>query len=240
MNTTIKEEYKEIRNKIIKSFFSCSEYQFLNSDYEISTENLETLLRKIFDESRFLGLKQRKNNILNLEEIISFISSLEIDCFNREIQQKDNYLSLEKKDCFYKNQNSYICTYWKEALDGLIMGLGDQERYSRYRSIKYGKNKTCIDAFYYENNRELQYGEVPEKIINFIIRKNKKYSENNLQIKPLGLNENTFFYNIKDSSEISPFRKKFIIEAFEKTFRKNFPDFIPFENSPKAVIEEVF
>lgn len=238
------EAYKGLREQIILKALSISENEFLNSYQDISKDEQDILLRRIFDFSRIFGLEifKKEKLSLNLEKIVSIIKNLNIGCVSGDfIKTSDSSFSVKRKSCPYSADKELICLYWREALDGLIMGLGDSERYSRHKSIKYGLNDSCVDVFYDSEKIDLSKDKVPEEILKCIEKKKIKLAEKGIEVLPLGFSEKTLFYTIKDlKSDLNAFRRRFVRESFEKSFEKKFPFIELFEMSPRAVIEGEF
>ncbi|GIW23081.1 MAG: hypothetical protein KatS3mg068_2088 [Candidatus Sericytochromatia bacterium] len=245
MNRIILEkDFKKLRDKILEKFLSIKEEFFLSTTNKISLdkEKEELFLKEIFDLGRVIGLEilKEKDKELSLKEILDEIYKLNISCFKGDLKIDNNFIKIERTNCPYTSANYFICLYWREFIDGFIMGIGNKERYSRHASIKYGLNNFCTDIIYYNNDQKYRWSNLPEDVLNFIKLQNKKYSVKNIQIEGVGFNERTLFYKIKDNSSISSFRKGFIIESFAKEFKKRFPKFNSCEISPRSVIEGDF
>lgn len=209
----------------------------------LTEEERESLFRKIFDLSRKTGLGILKEyESLNIKETIEIINSLKIPCIEDsfEVNEETKSAKSTRKTCIC-SANEVSCQYWRESLDGLIMGLGDNERYVRHQSILYGKNNTCIDVIYDSSVSDMRWGEMPSEISMTLTPIIEKYQKKGVEIILKGLNEKTLYFQIKDkNSNIAGFRRKYILENFGETFNKKFPDLNIFEISPRAVIEEGF
>jgi hypothetical protein len=239
------EVYKNLREQIIRKEFSISENDFLNSYPDITNEEKDILLRKIFDFSRIFGLEVLKSEkgVLSFEKVVEIIKSLNIGCIsgNWEKSQEEDSVTIKRKTCPYNADKELICLYWREALDGLVMGLGDTERYSRHKSLKYGLNDSCVDVIYDSSKIDLSKDKVPAEILKCLEKKEAKLAEKGIKVIPIGFNERTFFYTLKDlNTEISPFRRKYLRESLEKSLEKKFPFIELVEMSPRAVIEGEF
>lgn len=219
------------------------EKKALSNLENISEEKFELLLRKIFDLSREFGLKiLAESETLDLEKISGILNLLEIPCIEESFvyDEKNNSAKSIRNNCLC-SANEKSCQYWRESIDGLIMGLGDNERYVRHSSILYGKNDNCTDVIYDSSLNDMRWGEIPLEILNSLNNVIEKYQKKDIQIILKGFNEKTLYFQIKDKdTNLSGFRRKFILENMEATFNKKFPDFNLFEISPRAVIEGEF
>lgn len=249
-NKSYSSNFYSLRESALVDFFEIKnstkseiETETLSTLENISEEKLELLLRKIFDLSRELGLKiLAESETLNLEKITEILNSLEIPCIEDSFvfDDKNNFAKSTRNSCLC-SANEKSCQYWRESLDGLIMGLGDNERYVRHSSILYGKNPNCSDVIYDSSLNDMRWGEIPLEISNSLNNVIEKYQKKDVQIILKGFNEKTLYFQIKDKdTNLSGFRRKFILENMEATFNKKFPDFKLFEISPRAVIEGEF
>lgn len=244
--------FKSNRIALLNNFFklnnsthidSNDENELLSKTDSLNEEEKESLFRKIFDLSRKIGLEiLEKTEYLTIKETIETINGLKIPCIDDSFKfdEKTKSANSTRKTCIC-NANETSCQYWRESLDGLIMGLGDNERYVRYQSILFGKNETCVDVIYDSSVNDLKWGEIPFEISSNLKHIIEKYQKKNVEIILKGLNEKNLYFQIKDKdSNLAGFRRKYILENFEETFKKKFPDFNPIEISPRAVIEGEF
>lgn len=238
----------ELLNNLIKlnnnnHIDSNNENELLSKIDSLNEEEKESLFRKIFDLSRKIGLEiLNETGYLETKQIIKTINELKIPCIDNsfEFDEKTNSAKSTRKTCIC-NANETSCQYWRESLDGLIMGLGDNERYVRYQSILYGKNDSCVDVIYDSSINDMKWGEIPDEISDSLKKTIKKYQEKAIQIILKGLNEKTLYFQIKDKSDnASGFRRHYVLENFEQIFKKKFPNLNLCEISPRAVIEGEF
>lgn len=219
------------------------EKELLSKINLLTEEERERLFRQIFDLSRKTGLEiLKEKERLNIKETVKIINSLKIPCIENsfEFDEATSSAKSTRKTCICSASET-SCQYWRESLDGLIMGLGDNERYVRHQSILYGKNDTCVDVIYDSSVSDMRWGEIPSEISMTLTPIIEKYQKKGVEIILKGINEKTLYFQIKDKdSNLAGFRRKYILENFQETFKKKFPDLNIFEISPRAVIEEGF
>lgn len=122
---------------------------------KVDTDTKEKVLRKVFDNSRRLGLSVSKFLGLSWEatDLADLLPHVHIPCFSYTWKKHNSAFVLERAGCdFYSKMGSLGCDYWREALDGLVMGVGENERYARHRSIGHGDFE-CLDVLFTEEFR---------------------------------------------------------------------------------------
>lgn len=156
-----------------------NENELLSKINLLPEKERESLLRKIFDLGRKTGLEiLKEKESLNIKETVEIINSLKMPCIENSFEFDESTSSAKstRKNCIC-SANETSCQYWREAVDGLVMGLGDNERYVRQQSILYGKNDTCVDVIYDSSISDMRWGEIPSEIsitLTPIIEKYKK------------------------------------------------------------------
>src|SRR5690606_39175007 len=147
---------------------SRDEKELLHKAEKSSSEDKELILKEIFLKSRDygLGLKTINKATLTLDDITGIIKILKVPCFmgNWSVEPSLHYYTLERTVCPLKEKSSFICEYWQEAMDGLIMGLGESERFSRHRSLVKGENQNCLDVIYDSDYIDLRWGDIPDQL----------------------------------------------------------------------------
>lgn len=115
-------------------------------------EAKDALLRKVFDNSRklALGLSKRFGVTFEPADFQSLLAVSGIPCARGTWSARPNARVLTRDGCSYCGAaGSGVCDYWREAMDGLVMGLGDKERFARHGSVRHGDGE-CIDVFFTE------------------------------------------------------------------------------------------
>jgi hypothetical protein len=112
-----------------------SEYELLKKIHEADRERA---LRAVFDYSRKLGLSLTKFLGLSweLDDLAEILPHLQLGCFSGAWNQKNGARVLERSGACesLSASGSFGCDYWREALDGFVMGVGENERFTRHRS----------------------------------------------------------------------------------------------------------
>lgn len=233
-------------------------------DQALATRELELLskvsealqdqaLRTVFDYSRQLGRSVSRFLGLSLEtsDFSEILASTQIPCFQGKWRSHNEALVLERKGCAsLSTLNSFGCDYWREALDGLIMGAGDTERLARHRSLGHG-DQECVDVLFTENYsvprvvcREQssnppslkKYGPVPLKLTQELEAISKRFEKMKVCLHIDGFSEGALYYRLEtDEGVLCGAGGKLLHDSFCKELAKKFPKILAKDSSPLAV-----
>lgn len=155
-------------------------------------------LRLLFDNTRKLGLSLVKYLGLTFElsDLIEILPSLKTTCFDGTWKPHRASYVLERSGCeLLKEQGSSACDYWREALDGLVMGLCDDERLARHQSCGHG-DAVCTDVLF-QDRESVRLAPVPDKMIPKLDLIKACFASEEVNLTFKGLLENTLFYELK-------------------------------------------
>ncbi len=110
----------------------------------------DEVLRNVFDNSRAFGLSATKHFGLTweLQDFQDVFTSLNNPCLHGKWEARASALVIERPACeSVQVVGSFLCDYWREALDGLVVGLGEDERFSRHQSAGHGDSQ-CTDVIF--------------------------------------------------------------------------------------------
>ncbi len=210
-------------------------------------------LRGVFDFSRQLGRSVSRFLGLSLEtsDFAEILASSQIPCFQAKWRPHNEALVLERKGCAsLSTLKSFGCDYWREALDGLIMGAGDTERLARHRSLGHG-DQECVDVLFTENysvpcvvspsekqesGSHKKYGPVPSKINQELEGISKRFETMKVHLHIDGFSEGTLYYRLEtDEGVLCGAGGKLLHDSFCKELAKTFPEILAKDSSPLAV-----
>lgn len=155
-------------------------------------------LRKLFDNTRKLGLSLVKYLGLTFElpDLVEVLPSLKTTCFDGIWKSHRASYVLERPGCkLLAEQGSAACDYWREALDGLVMGLCEDERLARHQSCGHG-DSTCVDVLFLDRE-SVRLAPVPSKLLPKLNLMKTCFESEEAMLTFKGLLENTLFYEIK-------------------------------------------
>lgn len=116
----------------------------------------EAVLRAVFDNSRKLGLSlaARLGVTFEIQDLQALLEAAAPPCLAGRWSGRERARVLERPGCgFALAAGPHACDYWREALDGLVMGLGDRERVVRHACARRGDG-ACIDVLFVEGGME--------------------------------------------------------------------------------------
>jgi hypothetical protein len=203
----------------------------------------DTLLRKIFDNSRLLGRSLSKHLGISFE-VQDFQNLLErstIPCVQGQWESRKSARILKRSGCsFCTKAGADACDYWREALDGLVMGLGEKERLARHASIRHGDN-ACVDVFYFETEwpkeSGLAWGPLPEHMVKSLTEIcNDFESKMKTSILLKGLSEGVLYFEFKSSTDNHCGGTHLLTSVFQRKLQNIYPGLLVQEVTPRAVL----
>lgn len=133
----------------------------------VRSERRDDLLRAVFDNSRLLGLGLARSLGLALDggDFVDLFRTSGIRCFAGEWIARGDVRIMRRAGCGLTSGEAIICSYWREAADGLVMGAGEDERYVRYGNVLYG-DVECEDVLFLErpDSRVRSLGPIPSRL----------------------------------------------------------------------------
>lgn len=219
-------------------------FEFVDDCTVAQSEKMKILLyRNIFDNSRLLGLGLAKKfgvtfDLLDLRKVLT---NSAIPCVNGTWESRESAEVLTRNGCNYcPNIGSFACDYWREAIDGLVMGLGESERFVRHGSVRHNDSK-CIDVFFLESHKRIKgsvaWGKIPSHIapiLNSICLEFE--NENKVVIETKGMKEGILYYELKTPTDIECGMGSNLIKSFQDKIQNSFPGLQLMEITPKAVL----
>lgn len=218
--------------------------EFLNDCSATQAEEIkELLLRGIFDFSRALALSLSKHYHIGLQllDFRELLSTSNISCMQGTWETREAAVVLTRTGCnSCKALSNFTCYYWREAVNGLVMGLGDQEQHVRHTSVRNG-DKDCVDVFFLENahNRAagIHWAKIPDQKLqdlSAICEAIKIQYQVTIEIK--GFREGVLHYIVKDSTDGQCKTGVTVTKKFNEAVFKLFPDMKLLDVTPIAVM----
>lgn len=115
----------------------------------------DALLRHVFDNSRLLasGLSRRLGVTFEVEDFRDLLEAVGVPCVQGRWTARPEAQVLARPGCgFCPGAGADACDYWREALDGLVTGLGGTERMVRQGCLRRG-DAECVDVLFPEAPR---------------------------------------------------------------------------------------
>lgn len=223
---------------LIDHFFST----IRNNSEKESTQKKDTLLKNIFDHSRLLAISLSKHLGLSfeIEDFQNLLKKSQIPCFQGNWENRTNARILTRNGCdSCKNAGANACDYWREAIDGLVMGLGEKERFARHASVRHG-DTSCVDVLFFESETSketLALGPLPEHMAPTLLSICEDFERKmNVPIQIKGLSEGILYFEFKASTDNMCGAGNLLTLTFQRKIQKLYPGLSVKEISPYAVL----
>jgi hypothetical protein len=242
---------------LAKSHNSCTDHQVAESPAaqidateselvrSIPPESHEELLRGIFDVSRKFAINvgQFFGVEWELSDLQDVLCVGPIPCCNGDWQTSGKALVVNRKGC-QPNQNasSILCDYYREALDGLVMGICSDERIARHASVGHG-DEHCMDVYFIDSSAGtrdgLRMAPVPQPITERITPVKSKLERQGQKLEFKGYAEGVLFYTLhSDKGPTCGAAGRYFHELVAKEVNHIFPHFRLQDAAPLAVYGE--
>ena len=239
MENAFPEDSVATEDVLLEQFFS----QLQGLSAQETEKKKSELLRLVFDHSRLLGASLSRSLRLTFE-LQDFRNTLEqsnISCVLGKWDSRDSAKTLTRRGCdFCPRAGVDACNYWRESIDGLVMGLGESERYVRHASIRNG-DSACIDVFYLDSDRHskasLAWGPLPEHMSSALEEICTDF-ENTMKTPVLlmGINEGVLYFKFKRATDKLCGGGQILGTAFERKVQNKYPGLRTQEITPRAVL----
>lgn len=209
----------------------------------LSAEQRTKLERDVFDHSRAVGLslQQALGGPLSLSTLVSLLADAPVGCLQGEWQRQGRGFRLQRMGCG-AGSCAQVCDYWREAVDGLVMGLGDDARYARQQSQGHGA-EVCVDVFYAGGNPETdaaqRFAPVPETVLAQLSPLQALLKKQGVTLTFIGCAEKVLFYRLVSAAGPACGAGGLLLRNLvESELRTRCPGYTSFESSPVGVMRE--
>lgn len=233
------------------------ELQSLNESQLLSLvipENRESILRAVFDSSRKFGMNASRFFKMSFEilDLAEVLQELSIPCFQGKWRNHNAAYVLERKGCeMLASFGALGCDYWRESLDGLVVGVGEDERLARHRSQGHGDTE-CVDVLFTENYtpprvigaetaaspkpKSSKYGPVPTALVSALDPIRQRFQQMKIQLALEGVSEGTLYYRLDaDEGVLCGAGGKLLHDSLIREVATHFPELLVQDCSPLAV-----
>jgi hypothetical protein len=222
------------------------------TDSELATK----ILRQVFDVSRALGVSASRFFGVSFEnrDFVDLLRESGISCYSSSFVAQNESWVLERKGCSDFLQvaeaqpqsgfslSRFFCEYWREALDGLVMGLGENERTARHESLGAGDSR-CLDILYVEGSpgsKVNRYGVVPPLITQAFSDLSAQLQAQQYRLILEGYSEGTLFYQVESrQTKLCGTGGDLIHQVIASSAMKKFPGLKVKNVAPFAVEEKL-
>jgi hypothetical protein len=143
--------------------------------------------------------------------------------------------TLSRRPCS-QNKTAGECDYYREAIDGLVIGLTEEVRHTRHKSLGHGDD-SCLDMLYDDPTTNARFGPLPDDVSEAAgpLQRLLKSFSSDLKLTLLGVSEGVLLYRLeaKDGCSTVSLARQLI----ERNLSKKVPHLTLRELSPKSVFE---
>lgn len=162
----------------------------------------DSTLRAVYDNSRKLGLGFRSYYAVDLplRDIAAQLPQLGTPCHIvawEPVDEPPHYRS-ERAGCRVGALHPGACAYFREATDGLVMGLSSSVHFARYESLGSG-GRRCVDALFVQPTSALRFGVTPDELkapLEQVLR-TARALDSSARLEFLGVAEGVLYYTLE-------------------------------------------
>lgn len=214
-----------------------------HSDPQASEKDKDMLLRNVFDNSRKLALSLSRHLGVTFEpaDFQTLLSSSRIPCVQGTWTTRHHARVLARNGCgFCPSAGALACDYWREALDGLVMGLGEKERVARHASARHGDD-ACVDVFFSEaeigRGESPAWGPLPEHMALDLWEMAAYFQRiHGIPIEMKGFREGVLYYAFGSSTDPLCGTVGLLTQKYHAMVREKFPGLVLKDVTPQAVL----
>jgi hypothetical protein len=203
-----------------------------------SARDFSELCRRVFENSLVLGqgFARYYGAQPGLEELPGVLGRLGVACLVgswRRVEEEPALL-LERDGCG-ANPSASRCDYWREACDGLVLGLTGGLRHTRHRSLGHADTH-CLDLLYANPESPLRFGPLPPEMVPGLasIQRFIRGFGKGADVTFLGVSEGVLSYEFTAGSRCGGGED--LERLITQCVRQRFPGLTLRNGSPRAVL----
>lgn len=168
---------------------------------QVPQDKHEEILRSVFLNSRKLAQSFSRHHGLSfeLQDFHQLMRQSGIPCFQGVWDSRKDALVLTRGACSYAaGAKDFACSYWREALDGLVMGLGEEERSARHGCARIDGG-ACVDVLFVETNpapgKSQHFGVIPPMLEEDLKQIKEQFLKNmKTEVEFVGYSSGTLYF----------------------------------------------
>ncbi len=169
---------------------------------QLHATDQDAALKQVFLHSRKLGQSAVQHYQLQweLSDLHQVLKGSYIPCTMGQWKKNEQAWVATQTYCSAPRiYGNFICNYWREAIDGLIMGVGENERIARHSSMGHG-DEICLDVYFEDAPTKepggLRWGAIPDNMVSPLEDIKEWLSSQGVTLHWHGYAENTIFYSM--------------------------------------------
>jgi len=200
----------------------------------------EGAIKAVFDNSLALGagFARYYGTELPLHALPDTLASLGVPCLLGEWARDEHEpaLRLTRAGCPSGALGAGACHFYREAIDGLVLGLTGGILHARHESAGNGGER-CVDVFYLDPESDLRFAPIPDEMVGVlegVLRQAKTFNAR-ADVTFLGLSEGVLYWREGGAHEPGTVSVRSLVE---RGVQRRFPDLRLREISPRSVLAE--
>ncbi len=199
----------------------------------------DAVLREVFDVSRRLGAGFRAFHRVDLplDDLCDVLPRLGVPCVARRWVRIAGEAACrgERRGCQDRALHSRACAFWREAVEGLVLGITSEIRFARHASREAGDAR-CVDVLHVHPQSASRFGPIPAHVRDELerIRRTACALDPTLEVVFLGISEQVLYYRAARGAGGAAHASSTI----EPAVRRRFPGLALREISPRPVLAE--
>lgn len=166
---------------------------------QLPPEQSAEVLKTVYYNARKFGRSALRYFALlwDTHDVRDVLAQADVPCLQGQWQtDAATQVTVERHGCSVPQQCGTLgCAYWHEAIDGLLMGLGDTVRHARHRSVGHGDDR-CRDVFTPRAQQKVTYGPVPAHLTSFLTALAQQYVPAHMQVTFVGYAAGVVYYQV--------------------------------------------
>jgi hypothetical protein len=213
---------------------------------QLTDSEFDQALTSVFDNSRKLALSASRylKLQLDIDDFSQLVEAAGIPCALGQWSTRPTARVVEQTGCAYgETRRSRVCDWFREAIDGVVMGLGSTARYVRHRSAAHG-DAGCCDVYFDdgESGRDptLRYGPVPAPMRDALRGTEVAMQQSGHSVQWIGFSAGALFYELHSAGKAPICGKsgRAVHEKMIASVRSVLPDIHIHDAAPLAVYGE--
>lgn len=199
----------------------------------------ERLLRRVFDNSRRLGDSFRSYHRmdLGLADLAWLLPALGVPCVSKPWVriERPRHLRSERSGCALGANVAGACDFFREAVDGLILGLSGAVYHARHDSVGSGGER-CVDVLYVQPQSPVRFGPIPPRIAERLpeVQRTLELFDSTAAVEFLGISERVLYYRLVSVGGSTNVRLTTVIEH---AVQRRYPSLTTIDVSSRAVFD---
>lgn len=160
------------------------------------------VLKRVFDNSLRLGVSFARyhGSEIPLGELPAVLPRLGAPCLSGRYRpcEEEPAFFLEQGGCGIEALGPAACDWWREAIEGLVLGITGGIFYTRHASAGHGGG-VCVGVLYMHPESPLRFGPIPEVMRDATagVTRTVRAFHSSLEVEFLGMSEGILFYRIR-------------------------------------------